>query len=706
MFEATHNRFASASEPIQSPGNDRKRAVNAFEQASYTFTYGEKQSSSGVRRKAQIRFRDTNELRRSLSLPQVDPDGSLRNERKVAMIFGASSPDSECDRPRHREKRNFTAEDASEYSEPMYEAQPVEGAEIAYQSAEANLGRAENMLTASTSTCGEGSHSSSCHATEAREATDLRSLLPAPPLASSKNGENVGQQDGWRSREASEDTVVAEVAKGDSRDTEKEYVAQDDELRPWICAIGSDIHAPYFKGTARIIEIPASRNQEPSLAVPMSRELSTKIQSQLNAGTAYRRLREVVNLGLDEIDAKNRHIVAHHKACDERLRELLAGVMGRDPLEDEVEEGHRLAFEIEEAEEVDQQLLAERKRLIEQLRAARQLWLDAVESVEVVQHDIFRNARLIQDHDKLAEVVPTRTSAGTVVTKDPEKKISTAEPPQTTATAGEPPEEPKSDNVEQAQLLMRLCAARGALGRARDDHESYRKTYHRRLDAYICRYPSRPDIDVREDFTKQWLEDWGKIIQAVDYAEKQLKAVLDEAAVAGVTTDVPEADDEPYTPYDVDWLDEVLIANLDRRGLEGWVSRVPEGASPDMPPAGEEEAEFERQALEQQSKPGEVAYANRQEPRFDDLRHIHEEDLTTADIEDLRTPKPRIEDKEPHLYHEDHTFSPCSQNKLHAPVDEKHLSSREALITGSERAGGRARRKIDGWVNKARNGYY
>jgi hypothetical protein len=43
-----------------------------------------------------------------------------------------------------------------------------------------------------------------------------------------------------------------------------------------------------------------------------------------------------------------------------------------------------------------------------------------------------------------------------------------------------------------------------------------------------------------------------------------------------------------------------------------------------------------------------------------------------------------------------------------ADVDapEKHREHRNALITHSERTFGRKRRRIDGWVDRARDGYY
>jgi hypothetical protein len=88
MVKMDSAKISCASERIVVPQNPRKRGIEALEQYSSTFTYGEQYVASKHRPLARLRYRDTVEPRRTLSLPDLDHNGRLQGERNKEFVFG------------------------------------------------------------------------------------------------------------------------------------------------------------------------------------------------------------------------------------------------------------------------------------------------------------------------------------------------------------------------------------------------------------------------------------------------------------------------------------------------------------------------------------------------------------------------------------------------------------------------------------------
>ncbi|KAF2825492.1 hypothetical protein CC86DRAFT_407701 [Ophiobolus disseminans] len=328
----------------------------------------------------------------------------------------------------------------------------------------------------------------------------------------------------------------------------------------------SNNQSPYSQGAIRMNATQTNPKESVGLATMISDELSVQARLQLEASRHHKLVKSLVGQELDRIIAQDRNIVVHHELSEERLQELLDDIENRQPLSEGKEEGLRRASEIEQAEE---------------LRTARQTWLNVVERVEGLQNKILVNYKHLNgrgDVDGNADIDDgfekyERNRTDKIA-------VATLAAPTTTNNIRVPVEE---DNAKDAQLMLRMCTARGALSKAREVHEEYRVTYNRRLNEYTCRRSGKCSVDIREEFTGEWLRGWSQVIEAVRNAEVVLKAVFNEAALAGMMADMPGKDDEPYTP-----------------SVEIWASEITREAEPDMPPAGEEESELEKKALEQQ----------------------------------------------------------------------------------------------------------
>jgi hypothetical protein len=131
----------------------------------------------------------------------------------------------------------------------------------------------------------------------------------------------------------------------------------------------------------------------------------------------------------------------------------------------------------------------------------------------------------------------------------------------------------------------------------RESHDNYRRQYGEKLEYYVDRQANRPDADFETGFSKHWLEGWHDLIRNVDHAGKAAIEGADQVRAASVTIFDPMDDQDPNSPYSVEWWDNTSMEQLDRSRIERWRrTSIIVGVWGPKHPAEEDEAELKKQA--------------------------------------------------------------------------------------------------------------
>jgi hypothetical protein len=442
----------------------------------------------------------------------------------------------------------------------------------------------------------------------------------------------------------------------------------------------------------------------------------------------------------------------------------------RHPTQEEMELGQKLIGDADEMQSRLQELERQREALLEDLHTARDAWLCLVEETEAIYDDVYTRSNLLptkSDEECISEETSLYANTDPDVGVSVEPGAAPVETPPTTTSApplgseenpsrGEHFDTSTDINNHPCHEILRknVSRARARLRIARRPHDAYRKTYDDVLAEFRAAHDYDSEQKLFEAFNKQWLEDWGLLIQAVDRAEDAVAVALDAAMAANATLIDFDDESDPNEPYDVDWFDQMMIKNLDRNTIQKWIDVVIVHAAPDLPPIGLDEAVLEQNAA-QEAKLAPSAIENQHINSFLDFA---EEDITQApdraaredtvnagsatrpsvatfEIDEQSPVVPSEESISPDQHQDAETrISQSSttqpkQNKKRSrneedvdshdgrPHEEREgqeqssddqsiqLCHRNAFISQSERAYGRKRRRIDTWAGRVRKGY-
>ena len=124
------------------------------------------------------------------------------------------------------------------------------------------------------------------------------------------------------------------------------------------------------------------------------------------------------------------------------------------------------------------------------------------------------------------------------------------------------------DEAIRTGLVLSNKLTQRALKVAREQHDTYRLRYDKKLKVYVAKQVNHPNVDFRVEFSQKWLEGWHDIIKRLNDAENTAQDAVGRARVVNVAVVDDMDQGDPNISYDIKWWDHEMIEKLDRDQIQ------------------------------------------------------------------------------------------------------------------------------------------
>jgi len=416
----------------------------------------------------------------------------------------------------------------------------------------------------------------------------------------------------------------------------------------------TEVHNEEFYATdsAVMIDVYNGSQKKHALCIRLSHELSLRLQDQIKHRRSCARLQERCEEALRDIEGRIAPTKSKRDALTKNVKEFLKETEDRDITPSEREGAVELSRKSKEAGAALKELEAEKRAITKQINDRKADWQKHVLEVEKILEDVLVKCGLmIPEAEEIDTPNSSRTGAGA------EGSAASHEVSHTVA----------------ADVKRQVTKHRNFVRGIQSKHDDHRKGFRRKLAVYVndqTQRPSSPQPTLELEFSQKHLQEGRQVAQELEQAEAGFEAALLAAAAAGVSVLDSNDPREPYRPYDEEEFSAALTHIVDRDYISAWAQDIPFGEFNDLPPVGLEEAALEEEAMRDRR-------GTKRKRAEDDLEGDFDRDLNAN-----------------------------TSHRVDSAFTAFDTRNAEILPSGSERAYGRRRRRIDLWTSKVRDGHY